>query len=230
MRIRTLASACAALVLAWSAGSVAEPQLASPSDGRAMLDRAIAALKADEATALKAFNDEKNKDFRDRDLYVYCFSLPDGNITAYQSPVMIGTNVKEFEASPEQSRWPTRLRCDHKGRRRRDCQLYLRFPQAGHQGTHAQGNARSPSRQAGLRRQLFQGVALLHHLPPVLKSTKAPMAWIRSRVFPKSLAAPPGQRPPLSHRAPICAGRGISISVIPVTLTRTVDDLSAPIS
>jgi len=51
------------------------------------------------------------------------------------------------------------------------------------------------------------------------------MAWIRSRVFPKSLAAPPGQRPPLSHRAPICAGRGISISVIPVTLTRTVDDL-----
>ena len=100
MRIRTLASACAALVLAWSTGSVAEPQLASPSDGRAMLDRAIAALKADEATALKAFNDEKNKDFRDRDLYVYCFSLPDGNITAYQSPVMIGTNVKELKLPP----------------------------------------------------------------------------------------------------------------------------------
>ena len=54
------------------------------------------------------------------------------------------------------------------------------------------------------------------------------MAWIRFRVFPfKSLAAPPGQRPPLGHRAPICAGRGISISVIPVTLTRTVDDLAA---
>jgi len=52
-----------------------------------MLERAIAALKANEAAALKAFNDEKNKDFRDRDLYVYCFSLPDGNITAYQSPV-----------------------------------------------------------------------------------------------------------------------------------------------
>jgi hypothetical protein len=100
MRIRALASACAALVLAWSAASFAEPQLASPSDGRAMLDRAIAALKADEATALKAFNDEKNKDFRDRDLYVYCFSLPDGNITAYQSPVMIGTNVKELKLPP----------------------------------------------------------------------------------------------------------------------------------
>src|SRR6202023_1290862 len=100
MRIRTLASACTALVLACSTGSVAEPQLASPSDGRAMLDRAIAALKADEATALKAFNDEKNKDFRDRDLYVYCFSLPDGNFTAYQSPVLIGTNIKELKIPP----------------------------------------------------------------------------------------------------------------------------------
>ena len=76
MRTRTLASACAALVLAWSAASSAEPQLASPADGKAMLERAIAALKANEAAALKAFNDEKNKDFRDRDLYVYCFSLP----------------------------------------------------------------------------------------------------------------------------------------------------------
>ena len=93
-------SACAGLVLSWSAASFAEPQLASPADGKAMLERAIAALKANEAAALKAFNDEKNKDFRDRDLYVYCFSLPDGNITAYQSPVMIGTNVKELKAPP----------------------------------------------------------------------------------------------------------------------------------
>jgi hypothetical protein len=65
-----------------------------------MLERAITALKADEAAALKAFNDEKNKNFRDRDLYVFCFSLPDGNITAYQSPVMIGTNVNELKLPP----------------------------------------------------------------------------------------------------------------------------------
>ncbi len=44
-----------------------------------MLERAIAALKANEWAALKVFNAEKNKDFRDRDLYVYCFScLPEG--------------------------------------------------------------------------------------------------------------------------------------------------------
>ena len=100
MRIRTWALACAGVVLARSVASFAEPQLASPADGRAMLERAIAALRANEAAALKAFNDEKNKEFRDRDLYVYCFSLPDGNITAYQSPVMIGTNVKELKIPP----------------------------------------------------------------------------------------------------------------------------------
>ena len=53
------------------------------------------------------------------------------------------------------------------------------------------------------------------------------MAWIRFwGLLVKSLAAPPGQRPPPSHRAPNCAGRGIRISVIPVTLTHTVDDLA----
>src|SRR5215470_17777461 len=100
MRAGTLASACAAVILAGSAACLAEPQLASPADGKAMLERAIAALKANEAAALKAFNDEKNKDFRDRDLYIYCFSVPDGNFTAYQSPAMIGTNVKELKIPP----------------------------------------------------------------------------------------------------------------------------------
>jgi hypothetical protein len=90
----------AGLVLAWALASSAEPQLASPTDGKAMIERAISALKSNEAAALKAFNDEKNKEFRDRDLYVFCFSLPDGNITAYQSPVMIGMNVKDLKIPP----------------------------------------------------------------------------------------------------------------------------------
>ena len=100
MRARALAFACGLGVLAWSAACAAETQVASPADGKAMIERAITALKANEAAALKAFNDEKNKEFRDRDLYVYCFSLPDGNFTAYQSPVMIGTNVKELKIPP----------------------------------------------------------------------------------------------------------------------------------
>jgi hypothetical protein len=34
---------------------------------------------------------------RDRDLYVFCFSLPDGNFTAYQTPLMLGTDVREVK-------------------------------------------------------------------------------------------------------------------------------------
>ena len=59
----------------------AEP-LGTADDAKAMLERAVEALKAHQAEALKAFNDEKNKQFHDRDLYVFCFSLPDGNFTA----------------------------------------------------------------------------------------------------------------------------------------------------
>jgi hypothetical protein len=65
-----------------------------------MLERATTALKQDDAAALKAFNDDKNKDFHDRDLYVFCFSLPDGNFTAYLSPVLIGSSVRDLKLPP----------------------------------------------------------------------------------------------------------------------------------
>ena len=78
VKTSTLAVACAGLVVVWTVASFAEIQLASPANGRAMLDRAIAALKADQASALKAFDEEKNKDFRDRDLYIYCSVCPMG--------------------------------------------------------------------------------------------------------------------------------------------------------
>jgi hypothetical protein len=91
------ASALLALALLWSGAALGAEQFATAEEARAMLDRAVTALKATEAAALKAFNDEKNKNFRDRDLYVFCFSLPDGNFTAYQTPLMLGTDVRELK-------------------------------------------------------------------------------------------------------------------------------------
>ena len=116
MRTRTV-SACVGLALAWSAACFAEPQLAASADGKAMLERAMAALKANEAAALKAFNDEKNKDFRDRDLYVYCFSLP-REYHRLPKPGHDRHQRQRVEGSSEQSRLPTRLRRGCKGRRR----------------------------------------------------------------------------------------------------------------
>ena len=47
-------------------------QSGSAVGAKAMLERAVAALKSNEATALSDMNDKTNKQFHDRDLYVFC--------------------------------------------------------------------------------------------------------------------------------------------------------------
>ena len=91
-----LAAALAASLCAGATIVRAEP-FGTPEQARAMLDRAVTALKADEKAALKAFNDPDNKQFRDRDLYVFCFNVTDGNFTAYLSPVLVGTDIRDLK-------------------------------------------------------------------------------------------------------------------------------------
>ena len=59
-----------------------------------MLDRAMAALKSNEHTALSQFNDQNNRQFHDRDLYVFCFNMSDGKVTSYSAPFLIGADVR----------------------------------------------------------------------------------------------------------------------------------------
>jgi hypothetical protein len=88
------AAGITALVLLWSAASVSAQQFGTAEEARAMLDRATAALKSNEATALSEFNDPSNTQFHDRDLYVFCYNLPDGKITAYESPALLNIDVR----------------------------------------------------------------------------------------------------------------------------------------
>ena len=69
-------------------------QLGTAKEARAMLDRAIAVLKSNEAAALSEFNDQNNKKFHDRDLYVFCFNMSDGKVTSYSAPFLIGADVR----------------------------------------------------------------------------------------------------------------------------------------
>lgn len=87
------------LAILCSGPSLGAEQFGTEQDANAMLERAVQALKVDTAAALKAFNDQKNKQFHDRDLYVFCFSLPEGNLTAYEGPSLLGTNVRELKLS-----------------------------------------------------------------------------------------------------------------------------------
>jgi hypothetical protein len=82
------------LVLLWSTAWVSAQQPGTAEEARAMLDRAIAALKSDESTALSEFNDPSDKQFHHRDLYVFCYNLADGKITAYESPALLDIDVR----------------------------------------------------------------------------------------------------------------------------------------
>jgi len=62
----------------------------TPAEAKAMLERAVVALKADEAKALEMFTKGEGG-FKDRDLYPYCGG-PDGNFTAH--PTLVGKSLK----------------------------------------------------------------------------------------------------------------------------------------
>ena len=81
-------------MLLWTVSSVSAQQLGTAEQARAMLDRAISALKSNEAAALSEFNDPNNKQFHERDLYVFCYEMSDGKITAYESPALLNIDVR----------------------------------------------------------------------------------------------------------------------------------------
>ena len=64
----------------------------TPEEAKAMLDRAIAAVKQDKAKALDMFNKGEGG-FKDRDLYVFCANASDGILTAH--PTMRGKPLRD---------------------------------------------------------------------------------------------------------------------------------------
>ena len=71
-------------------------QIGTPQEARAMLDKAAAAVKADEAVALAMFNKGEGG-FRDRDLYPFCFQVADGKLVASPKAVPAGTDVRTLK-------------------------------------------------------------------------------------------------------------------------------------
>ena len=96
------ASALAVLVLLWCAGLASAQQSGTAAEARAMFDRAVAALKTEfKATALSEFNDKNNKQYHDRDLYVFCLNMSDGKITASANQALIGTDIRTIKAKDD---------------------------------------------------------------------------------------------------------------------------------
>ena len=83
--LRNLAFAvgCAvSLIVLCTAASLAAAEFGTLEEAKAMLEKAVAAVKQDKANALDAFN-AGEAGFKDRDLYVWCANASDGIMTAH---------------------------------------------------------------------------------------------------------------------------------------------------
>jgi hypothetical protein len=90
-----VAGAAAAFVLAGASVALAQAGGTGP-EAQAMLEKGIAALKANEADALAKFV-KKDGGFVDRDLYVFCFNVADGKFTAHINPKLMGTDIRALK-------------------------------------------------------------------------------------------------------------------------------------
>ncbi|HZY03253.1 MAG TPA: cache domain-containing protein [Anaeromyxobacteraceae bacterium] len=90
---RNLLRALLAVAMALPLAALAAGEFGTAAEARAMLDKAVAALKANKADALAKFQKGEGG-FKDRDLYPFCGG-PDGNFTAH--PSLTGKSLKDLK-------------------------------------------------------------------------------------------------------------------------------------
>jgi hypothetical protein len=93
---RTFMIAAASAAVLLSSTAFAQQQSGSRDEAKAMLLKAIAAVKADKAKALDMFNKGEGG-FLDRDLYPFCSNLSDGKSVAINNPnakQILGTDTR----------------------------------------------------------------------------------------------------------------------------------------
>jgi hypothetical protein len=71
-------------------------QLGTAAEAKAMLEKAVVAVKADKAKALAMFNNGEGG-FKDRDLYPFCFNIGDGKVNATAAKSLIGSDVRTLK-------------------------------------------------------------------------------------------------------------------------------------
>jgi signal transduction histidine kinase len=95
MRKLVAGVAMAGLLVVAHAG-IAAGEGGTAEEARAMLERAVAAVEADEAAALAAFT-AGTDGFRDRALYVACSSAADGTVTAHgANSALLGQSIYDL--------------------------------------------------------------------------------------------------------------------------------------
>jgi hypothetical protein len=80
-------------VVFWAVATTQAAEFGTREEAKAMLDKAVAAVKDNKEKALVMFNNGESG-FKDRDLYVLCANASDGTITA--SPSSNGQHLTDF--------------------------------------------------------------------------------------------------------------------------------------
>ena len=78
----------------FTASPVLTAQFGTADEAKAMLERAVAAVKEDKVKALDMFNKGEGG-FKDRDLYVFCANTSDGILTAH--PYLKGEHLQDIK-------------------------------------------------------------------------------------------------------------------------------------
>jgi hypothetical protein len=102
LRTHMIGVASAAVVTLSTSAFAQHGQFGSAAEAKAMEERVVAELKANEAAAIAKFN-KPDGGFRDRDLYVFCFDRTTGIFSAQAFQALIGTDnrlLKEKDGSP----------------------------------------------------------------------------------------------------------------------------------
>jgi hypothetical protein len=90
---KVMIGALASLAMTLSAATFAQAEFGTAAEAKAMLETAVAAVKADKAKALAMFNKGEGG-FKDRDLYVFCANASDGVLTAH--PYLKGEQLQDI--------------------------------------------------------------------------------------------------------------------------------------
>jgi hypothetical protein len=86
----------AATAAALSVATLAQGQFGTATEAKAMLEKAVTAVKADKSKALAMFNKGEGG-FKDRDLQPFCFNISDGKIVATTVPNLLGTDIRTLK-------------------------------------------------------------------------------------------------------------------------------------
>lgn len=146
--------------LTFAAAAVAQQADHGTADqAKAMLIRAVAAVKADKAKAIEEFNAGADG-FRDRDLYVFCANVDDGKVVAQGNPnakQQLGQDNRTFKDSTGKP-FGKRALCRREETRRADYRGQLPFHEAGRrrQDTGTEDNVRDARSRSDLRRGVLQ--------------------------------------------------------------------------